>query len=107
MMVANRREVTNGAKIMDAAKIKCENVHAVRSVGLYFSSCSTTGARLAGGRGVNSGFSCSGALTIQGRTMDPAKVTMENTIKAMLPTRPTWPRVSGWSLASAGALYLR
>lgn len=89
MMVAKRREVTNGASIIDAAKIRCENVHAVRRVGLYFSTCSTTGARLAGGRGVNSGFSRSGGLTTQGKMMDPAKVTSENTIRAMLPTRPT------------------
>jgi hypothetical protein len=105
--VAPYSEVTNGASIMDPAKMQCEIVHAVSRVGLYFSTSITIGAILAGGRGVKSGFSSSGGLTIHGSMTEPANVIVEKAIRDMLPIRPTWPRVSSASLAAAGASYRR
>lgn len=87
-MVAYRKDVANGAKIMEKVKTKWDSIHAVRRDGLFFSTLSTTGASPAGGRGVKSGFSPSGFCTNHGSTMEPPKVMMENTINDRLPTRP-------------------
>jgi hypothetical protein len=58
--VAARRDVTNGAHIMDPAKRICEYIHAVRRVGLYFCAPRRKFAMPSGGLGVNSGSAPSG-----------------------------------------------
>lgn len=88
---------------MEAAKIRCDIVHAVSKVGFRFDTWLTIGAMLAGGLGVKLGCSSSGDLTSQGRTRDPAKVTTENMIRDMLPTRPMFPSMSLEFLISGGA----
>lgn len=105
--VAKRSDVTNGANTIDPAKMRCATVHAVNKLGLRSTTVLTMGAMLAGGLGVKSGFSSSGDLTIHGSVMEPTKVTMENTINDMLPTRPISDSGSLDCLTSGGASYRR
>ena len=88
MMVAARKDVTNGAIAIEPAKMRCEKVHAVKRVSLYLSTSIRNRAMPAGGRGVNSGDSCSGDLTSHGIMIEPAKVITEKAIKDKLPIRP-------------------
>lgn len=74
---------------MDPAKMQWDTIHVVSRDGLYFSISKTKDAILAGGRGVKSGISSSGLLTIQGRTTDITKVIIEKAMSAVLPIRPT------------------
>jgi hypothetical protein len=89
---------------MDPAKITWEYDHAATSLGLCFCTSATIQAILSGGRGVNPSVSSSGLSMNHGMTTDDANVTIEKTIKALLPTLPIWPRESGCSFASAVAL---
>lgn len=89
--VAPCNDRTNGAINIDPAKITCEHVHAVSKLGLYFSNSKTSGAMLAGGRGVNSAVSAAGFLTNHGSMTDITKVMTEKPMKARLPVRPTSP----------------
>jgi hypothetical protein len=107
MMVALRRDWTNGAMIIDAANMQWDTVHIVIKDGLNFSMSITKEAIRAGGRGVKTGASFSGLLTKNGSTTDMMKVMMENAMSAREPMRPTWPVKSSESLASAGASYRR
>jgi len=103
-VVAKRREVTKGARAMEPAKTRCESIHAVARSGFSLLSVLTSGAMLAGGRGVKQGFfSSSGDLMTQGRRTDPAKVMMEKAMRERLPTRPMSPSVSFDSRAVCGA----
>lgn len=106
-VVAKRSDVTNGAKIIDPANIRCATVQAVNRLGLRSTTVLTIGAILAGGLGVKSGLSSSGDLTIHGSAIEPINVTMENTINDMLPTRPISDSGSLDCLISGGASYLR
>ena len=104
MKVAECNEATKGAKTIDAAKTKCPIVHAVNRLGFRLENILTKGARLGGGRAVNEGFSSSsGDLTNHGREMDPMNVTIENTIRDILPILPMSLRVSFDSLTAGGA----
>src|SRR5215469_12243860 len=85
MMVAARKDVTNGAITIEPAKMRCEQVHAVKRVGLYLSTSRRNRAMLAGGRGVNSGDSCSGDSTNHGIMTEPATVMTEKASKDKLP----------------------
>lgn len=89
---------------MEPAKTRCESIHAVARSGFSLLSVLTSGAMLAGGRGVKQGFfSSSGDLMTQGRRTDPAKVMMEKAMRERLPTRPMSPSVSFDSRAVCGA----
>ena len=88
MTVAARRDVTNGAIAIEPAKMRCEHVHAVKRVGLYFSTSRSNRAMLTGGRGVNSGDSCSEDSTSHGIMTELAKVITEKATKDKLPIRP-------------------
>ena len=103
MIVALLSDCTNGAMIMDPAKMQCETVHVVSRDGLYFSTSITIDAMLAGGLGVNPGASSCGLFTNHGRMTDMTNVMMLKAISAMDPMRPTWPVRSPVVLASAGA----
>ncbi len=104
-IVANRRDLTNGAKDIDAAKMRCEINQAVARSGLSLLNAFRRGAMLAGGRGVKQGFfSSSGDLTTQGKRTDPANVMIEKAMRARLPTRPMSPRVSlDWRAVSGAS----
>ncbi len=93
-MVAMRRDLTNGARHMEAAKMRWLYIHAVRRFGLYLLIVANRGAILGGGRGVNPRFSLSGDWTIQGRRTEPTKVMTENMTREKDPMRPTSPSVS-------------
>jgi len=56
-VVANLREVTNGARPIEQANTKWEYVHAVSRVGFLVCKNCTRGATAAGGRGVKPGVS--------------------------------------------------
>jgi hypothetical protein len=94
--VAKPTEVTSGAKSMDMPKRMLPAVQTLRREGFERDSASMIGRRLSGGRGVKpfSVASSPGLVTSQGRTMDVANPTVECTISAVLPTRPTWERAS-------------
>lgn len=102
-VVANRSEVTNGARAIEPAKMRWEIIHAVMRSGLYSLIFVTIGAMLGGGRGVKPGFSSSGERTTHGSSTDPAKVMMEKTMRERLPIRPISPRASLDSCAVFGA----
>ena len=103
-VVAKRREVTKGARAMELAKTRCESIQAVARSGFMLPRVLTSGAMLAGGRGVKHGFfSSSGDLMTQGRRTEPAKVMMEKAMRERLPTRPMSPSVSLDSRAVCGA----
>lgn len=103
-VVAKRREVTKGARAMEPAKTRCESIQAVARSGLSPLRAVTSGAMLGGGRGVKQGFwSSSGDRMTQGRSTEPAKVTMEKAISERLPTRPMSPSVSLEARAVCGA----
>lgn len=103
MSVALRRDWTNGAMIIDPAKMQWDAVQVVRREGLYFSNSKTNEAMRAGGRRVKFGLSSSGLRTNHGRMTDMVNVMMEKAMSAVLPIRPTWPVKSSCCLASAGA----
>lgn len=106
--VAERSEAINGAKTIEQANTMCEKIQAVSRLGFLPDTCLTIVAMLWGGLGVNSGFSSSsGALTTHGRVIDPTKVTIEKTMRVMLPTRPISPRVSVDCEIRCGASYRR
>lgn len=103
-VVAKRREVTNGARAMEAAKTRCESIQAVARSGFALLRVVTSGAMLGGGRGVKRAFcSSSGDRMSQGRRTEPAKVMMEKAMSERLPTRPMSPSVSLDSRAVWGA----
>ena len=101
-MVANRKDLTNGARDIAAAKMRWLIVQAVRRSGLLAFTALMKEASIGGGRGVKPRFSSSGDLTIHGRMMEPANVMMEKMTKESEPIRPMSPRVSVEAWAAAG-----
>jgi hypothetical protein len=90
MSVALRRDWTNGARIIEAAKTPCDSIHAVRREGLYFSALLASEEIPTGARTVNAGApSPSGLCTTHGSKTDMMNVTIEKPTSAMDPIRPT------------------
>jgi hypothetical protein len=102
--VALRKLRTNGAKTMELANRQCAMVQAVSSEGLYFSISLSMPATLFGGREVKPGtFSSAGDFTKNGSNTDITNVMMLKAMRAVEPTRPTFPVKSPDALTSAGA----